>query len=183
MSEFYIPQPEDFSERHESIPSLELMDCLRGYFEDAYRQKYESRSFNLNASHGAFVKNVPLEVGHVLTRGADRLVLKLPHPFDTPNSYYEVFAVNLRGRDGHEVADTSGVFADQYLIRETREGESGPFLLADEDGLYHADLNIFDEIEGFSKDPNSGHDVLAIQECAQRLLQELRMRHIVSSVD
>lgn len=183
MSEFSVPHPEDFSERHETIPSLELMECLRGYFEDAYRQKYESRSFNMHATHGAFVKNVPLEAGHVLTRGADRLVLKLPHPFDSPNSYYEVFAINLRGRDGHMVADTSGVFADQYLIRETYEGEAGPFLLADEDGVYQADLSTFDEVEGFTKDISHAQDVLEVQQQADLLLHELRRRHIISSVD
>jgi hypothetical protein len=130
--------------------SDQLIDYLRGQFQDAYSKQWNEDLRAETAVHGSFYQTVPLPTGHELTRDSVRIVMKLPHPHDTPSSYYEVFAIYTEREDGTTLPDVSGFFASQFLVRDCTHGEPIHWLVND-DGARKLDLDIdFDKVTGLA---------------------------------
>jgi hypothetical protein len=136
--EAFIHNPE----RHDDSPAKRLLRYLRGQFVDAYDKEAAELRRGERAIHGSFVQRVPLDVGHALTRGADRIVMKSPHPKDQPGYYCEAFLILLAERREYEHRQDVALTADKFLIRQYTDNRPGPFWLIDGEGAHPADVDL-----------------------------------------
>ncbi|MCA9309250.1 hypothetical protein KC973_02640 [Candidatus Saccharibacteria bacterium] len=147
---------------HDGLPPEErvryapeqLVEYLRAEFDAAYRKERSEDEQGVTAPNGSFYVRKPLVDNNesVLLEQTTRIVMRPPFIVardEQPREFVEVYAVFLRGQDGHMVGDTSGYFADQYIVREFENGHSGPLQLVTEHGVFIADTQDFDTVGGF----------------------------------
>lgn len=117
------------------LPSERFVDFLRGKFADAYGaqdSKDIRGGFNPN---GSFVRINPLPrrgEGEV-TRSTYRIVLKKPHPNDTPGTFCEVYVMDEGSPDGEALPEvgsdhpipTPGINADTFFLIDFTHGRAG----------------------------------------------------------
>ena len=151
-----------------------LVAYLSGQLSDARAKEGAENYRGDRSAHGSFVQKVPIEVGHMLTRGSERVVLKPPHPHDSPGTYCEVYAVAPFDPDLPEATELLG---ERFLVRESLDGQVGPFRLVDESGVHQVDVqdvsHIFDHID--VDDPLKQYDL------ADELLARVSTYNIVAS--
>jgi hypothetical protein len=163
-------------EYHEDPPAERLLKYLRGQFIDAYdKQAAENRRGEL-ALHGSFVQRVPLDVGHALTRGTDRIVMKPPHPRDQPGYYCEAFIILLAEDREYDERQMVAGQATKFLIREYTDNLPGPFWLVDEEGTHPVDFDFKTLDVGLF----AGDDAAA-QYRAEEMLEQLSTYNIVAA--
>lgn len=138
MAEFYegepIPQvPEDMR-----FVAGALVAYLDGQFSDARRKEGAEDERSDFSAHGSFINQVPIENGHMLTRGSERIVLKPPHPNDTPGTFCEVYAIEPYDPDNQ---DEQTLLEQRFLVRESLDGQIGPFRLVDQFGAHPAEVD------------------------------------------
>ncbi len=148
----------------------ELVDYLRTQFEAAYQKEHAMDQHQGSFDNGSFYQQIPIPGvnQHELVRQSTRIVMKPPFStmiFNGKDSFAEVYAIYLRGEDGHMVGDESGYFADQYLVRLFQFGRYGKFELVSDEGVISADVESFDPVGGFS----------GIEEVAEDIAQEVDM--------
>ena len=162
----------------------DLVEYLRTQFLAASKKEEQMNSNTSSFDNGAFYQRVPIPgaFGHELTRGSTRIVFK--PPFSTMvlvqnDTFVEVFAVQVRGEDGHELADSSGVTASQFLVRRFERGSYQPFELITENGVYDADLNEFDPVSGFGtiSDESGSAEVKDLEEQIADAMKPLARAH------
>lgn len=157
MSESDISSFEQFNEGFPEIqPDIceKLIEYLRSQFEAAYREEAYDSEQDTVFDNGTFYTqmHVAQDGHHQLEELSIRVILAPPlnvSRVEQPREYVEVFAIFLRGEDGHMVGDASGYFADQYLVRQFSDGHTHPYQLVTDDGVFLADLDEFDAVAGF----------------------------------
>lgn len=182
-NEFYSEPPRDSDNIYpeEGFPPSDLITYVRELFNDAYSLKYRQLSKEISGNNGSFLRENILPGGHESTRRTQRIVLEPPRP-RTSNIYTEVYAINLRGIDGHETGDTSGYFADQYLIRDVIDGEPQELELITDDGVFAVDVNEFDIVNGYGVH-NNDSSVLKPIDRAETRLANLKTMNLIATKD
>lgn len=166
MSAAEFPQPEHSHLSDEELlinaPEM-LLDYIRSQFDAAYRKERDDDSADISMQNGSFYVNVWPEAvdGHSLLGRTSRIVMRPPFSVvnaDQPYEFVEVYAVFLRGEDGHMVGDDTGYFADQYLVREHTASGYEPIQLVTEQGVFVADTSSFDVVAGFNRSTSAETD-------------------------
>ena len=157
-----------------------LVDYIRDQFEIAYRSGASDSTRDRVARNGSFLKIIPFVevdeneplgtvrpgIEHLLSNTA-MIVMREPFTMgrpDRPLDFVELYAIFLRGTDGHIVSDVSGAFADQFLVREHTEQGYEPFVRVTEDGAFPVDLDLdFDPVRGFDVADVHDHSVEDIE--------------------
>jgi hypothetical protein len=155
-----------------------LIRYLRGRFAAAYEQMAAGSRQGEMALHGSFVQRVPIDVGHALTKGADRIVMKPPHPRDEPGYYCEAYLILFQSDreyiDRQEIAE----HATKFLVREFVDHLSGPpFWLVDEDGVHPVEVDL-EKIH-----PSMESTSATAQNRAEEMLERISTYNIVASSD
>lgn len=188
--------PEGFNPEAPSDPCAIIMDYLRMQFLAAAQKEKAENEVEPAAPNGSFLVTVPNigEMDNELIVNSKCIVMRLPYTRGTPDAvadFIEVYAVFLRGEDGHVVADSTGFFADQFIAREFESGEYSGFELITEDGVFPADLNGFDPESGFPELTDGEADSVDQQMSdlfrpftrAQELYDKIKFYNIVATVD
>lgn len=165
----------------EIFPSLALMQYLRDQFEDAYHKDTEEDIRGETAVHGRFHREVVLPGENLAPAGSWRIVMKPPHPRDVHGDRAEVYAICLRGTDGHLTADYTGLFADQFLIQDFENFQSLGYWLITDEGVFPASIQDFDDVLGFEQE--TSRDPLATLDLTETYLAKLSRYNIVASTD
>lgn len=152
-------QHENFdSPQHEVLhnaPEL-LIEFIRAQFEAAYHAQYSADEVERSTQNGDFYSRRPLvgEYEHEAVGSSIRIVLSAPYSIKKPSiehEFVEIYAIFLRGEDGHMVPGISGDFADEFIVHRFKDGTYESNLLVTDDGVFEADLNEFDPVGGFAK--------------------------------
>lgn len=131
--------------------------------------------------NGMFIRRVPLDAGHELTRGSRRILLKPPHPNDLPGYHCEVFA--LRFDEGSRALQDEDYLSGvtHYLLRDFTHGRPGSFWLIDDNGAQIVDTEAADYMAVAS--PDNFDDPLSLFEVAEKMFSKYSGYNIVASED
>lgn len=177
-------------------PCSALVDFIRMQFVAAAQKERVENEIEPAAPNGSFLVTVS-NIGnaeHDLVKNSQCIVMRLPYVrggADTLADFIEIYAVFLRGEDGHIVSDETGSFADQFITREFTGGEYSEFELISEDGVFPTDLSEYDPTAGFA-DSESGavasvdqqvQDLFRPYTRAQELYDKIKFYNIVATVD
>ncbi len=132
----------------------DLVEYLRTQLEAAYKKEGQMDTSKTAFNNGSFFKQVaiPAMNDHELTRRSTRIVLK--PPFSTMvlsqnDVFAEVYAIALRGEDGHEMGDITADLPEQFLVRQYEHGRYTPYELVTDEGVYPVEVAEFDPFLGF----------------------------------
>lgn len=176
-------------------PCSVLVEYLRMQFIAAAQKERAENELEPAAPNGSFLVSVPNigDTEHELVANTKCIVMRLPYTRGSPDvvtDFIEVYAVFLRGGDGHVVADSTGYFADQFVAREFNNGEYSGFELITEDGVLPTDLTEFDPTSGFSESSEAAvvsvdqqlADLFKPLSRAQELYDKIKQYNIVATV-
>ncbi len=175
MSEGF-PPAETEPGMNEQYPPDALISYFQGQFSDAYIKQSLEETREAKSQNGEFVRSVPIESGHNLTRGSHRILLKPPHPSDTSGVYCEVYAVLINRLASEE----PGAQAEAFVIRDFTHNRPGPFWLADHSGVIS--IEVEDQFIAASDDPLYSADASPVDR-ARSMLNKYSKYNIVASSD
>lgn len=182
MSENLPPSVHN-QDAHEQYPPFALVAYFQSQFADGYDKQHSEGVSGHNTDNGEFVRTLAVEDsidGHYLTRGADRIILKPPHPVDSQGDYCEIFAVNL---DGKYSSDGMGSYAETFVLCDFEKGKPGPFWLVGLDGVVGLDMDFDIESITNPEDSTGDSDLTTPVERAESMLKKYSTYNIVASTD
>lgn len=158
-------QPQPSAQELGQAPN-NLIEFVKEQFETAYQQEDFENSRNKLTNNGSFYKREVLAGPHEspIIEGTTRIVMCPPISATSDEKIAELAEIYARfstSHNGFKVADSSGFFADQFIVRLYQDNHSLGYELVTDSGTYPADFseaNYLGGIPGIDTENEYGKD-------------------------